>query len=157
MIFLIQESTTWVGLALITGLHVVNPESILVQCLPIDRQKHSGFLWRNPCPLCVHPVVVSFKVSFPLATGDRYAHCWGMVASFQSHMDQKGNVGTHILFQNANETISYFCCIDFPEWLGTIPFKPDFLALCVLPRSFSIKMSFSAKVKENEFLVTSGL
>lgn len=42
------------------------------------------------------------------------------------------------------------------DWVLSL-FEPDFLALCVLPHIFSIKMFFSAKVKENEFLVTSGL
>lgn len=42
------------------------------------------------------------------------------------------------------------------DWVLSL-FEPDFLALCVLPYVFSIKMSFLAKVKENEFLVTSGL
>lgn len=114
---------------------------LAVQCLFLLTEEHPAFLWRNTSPLLCALVVVSCRVSFPLATGEHCVHCWAMVASFPGlwvsnsiHPNEKGNAGTRrFLSQNSNETINYFLLYFF---FSIITGYCPFLGLCVFPHTF---------------------
>lgn len=135
------------------GCVVVNTEYNLVQGIfPLIDKSTLVFSGEKPLLCCVHPVVVSLRVSFPLGTGEHYTHCWVMVAFFSrkrwvsssfSH-EPEGKCGnSHCCPRMLMRPSVTSCCIDFPEWLWIVSlFEPGFLVLYVLPHIFS-KMNFS--------------